>query len=159
MNNNNDKSSSVIKNVFLGSLTILGMLLAVLYGIPNYIDSRISDKINNQDFIEKVAANIRPSLIFDHNGTYIHESGAEKLLDSLNVRHIGTTPFRFEIKLYPKLLLKTRPIIESISVENFEVMEEKRGERYTWILILENQGMQRGSLERYPIFFRLEILK
>ena len=57
----------------LGAVGALIALAVMIYGFNAYVDSRIEQITSTREFLEKVAARVRPSLIFDANESVLQE--------------------------------------------------------------------------------------
>ena len=45
----------------------------------------IEDKINDPEFIGRVAQEVRPAIVFDHNGSVLSDSGGMRYIKEINV--------------------------------------------------------------------------
>ena len=70
---------------------ILAVVVAVLWGSMTFIDHRVKSYTNNEEFIRQVAQNVRPSLIFNGEGSILADQGAQRYVDE-HIK-ITMTPF------------------------------------------------------------------
>ena len=61
-----------LKIVF-GIIVPLLTVFALIYAFQAYLDNRVKNIINDEDFIRKVASNVRPYVIFDEKGSDLEE--------------------------------------------------------------------------------------
>lgn len=134
---------------------------AFLYGT---IDKRIENKINQPEFIRKVASEMRiPSLIFNENEQVVYDMGACEFIniDKIQVKKNQKADIE-EIIISPKSFLKVAPILTSIDSEIYFGTPE-RVKPYDWKYttvegpqFIAIEGFQR---EKIISRFRLEIIK
>jgi hypothetical protein len=59
--------------------------LGVLLGVDYYLEYKINGAIGNERVLKKLQSYVRPSIIFDQNGTVLSDQGAWKLIEDLKV--------------------------------------------------------------------------
>lgn len=96
-----------ILNVTLAVFTVFG----TIYGVYNYIDWRIDQKINTTKFIEKIASNVRPSVIFDSQESIEIDMGAMQHIENIKVTLSNDSRFPKEITISPKRYLAHAPFL------------------------------------------------
>jgi hypothetical protein len=63
--------------------TIIGIIGAI-YGAMQFIDKRIEKKLQDDSFVRRVAASLRPAIVFDEHGSIIIDQGGMEIIDSIN---------------------------------------------------------------------------
>ncbi len=115
------------------ALKIVGVVLGIglfLYSLDSRIKSVVEEKINNLNFVNKIAEKTkRPIVIFDQHRSVHVDSGAMKFIDDIKVVMEGKEPKRIIIS--PNRHLNVEPILESLDA-NY-VIEAKRGTKFDWI--------------------------
>lgn len=130
-------------------------IAAMLYSAFVFIDWRIEKKIKSPEFIQKIASNVRPSVIFDSQQSIEIEMGAMQFIENITVIPSDDLRFPKEIIISPKKYLAHAPFLSSLDRVEFH-MQVERGKKYDWIYHL--------SLSEHPsdikkTRFRLEILQ
>lgn len=154
-------SPAIFKNVFtvLKAIAVIIAVMAGIYGLSNFIDSRIEQAINNEQFIKKVTAYIRPFVIFDANATVYADMGAMQHLEKIEIAP-SSSGLGFEIVVTPKTHLVYPPILEQLETPGepaitpmmFPVPKEE-GKKIT-LLMLENllKGLKEVRIsKRYEV--------
>lgn len=155
----NLKFSDALKYVGAFLITMFG-IVGGLYFLNNRIIKVVEDRINEPEFVMRVAERIkRPKLILDQNGSILIDDGAMKYIKSIKV-HIGDSNEPERIVVSPNLHLQVAPLLESIDVDFY--IEARRGEKFDWVYTL-------GSIKRMALTgsadppaqkrFRLEIIR
>lgn len=151
------KDSRPPKTFFSGVLvflTAIGLIIAIVLGINELIDRRIE----NEQFIRKVAAHIRPYVIFDVNESILADGGAMQALEQIKVE-IGTEDGTLPVKIVvtPKYHLAHPPLIEKLGAGRFiHTPNPKRGVGHQWIYEFE---VVHWEEDETPVCFRLEIIR
>ena len=159
-NQKRTKDSHRLKTFFSGVsmlLTAIGLIIAIVLGINELIDRRIE----NDQFIRKVAAHIRPYVIFDENGSILVDGGAMQDLEKIEVESEvkeGENYPNLKIIVTPKHHLVYPPIIESLLPIMFDITDE-RGEGNKFIYQLVPGWNAIDPDKKVVLRFRLEILK
>ena len=148
------------------------LLFASYHGFNSYIDSRISAKTADPDFLKALAKKVRPSLIFNEKGSITADMGASSLIEQITVssetimvpsKHGGPGAPRLEYKIIipPREYLGVEPTLEALDF-GYSIAVE-RGEKFNWVyrlyrisyLICAESPPKPDIYER----FRLEIIK
>ncbi len=139
----------------IGGLVLIITVIVSIYGFLALVDNRIKDIINDEDFIRKVASNVRPYVIFDEKGSVLVDGGGMQYLQKTpEITSINDKGFR--ILVTPKKHLPTAPIVESLTLTQY-LTSYNRGNGYEWICDLKYLG---GIIEDDVVKkFRLEIVK
>ena len=146
---------------------IIGILVAV-FGVVEFIDWRIERAINDEQFMRKVASNIRPYVIFDVDESILVDGGAMQYLEQICVEIKGETwenakpeekyVYNLKIIVIPKSFLVHAPLIEPLSgLRSIIIYDGERGPGYQWtyeVLIRPPYG---GDIKTQK--FRLEVLR
>jgi hypothetical protein len=143
---------------FIGAF--LGVVTAYLT-VRSYFISLIDQRINSDDYLKRVADNLRPSVIFDQEERILSDNGAMKYIEELKVigqvqkLSMGEVKRASDIIISSKEYLKNIPILESLD-ETYEVISE-RGRKFEIRYKLREGGYVMSEASRYR--FRLEIIR
>jgi len=145
-------------------ITTVAAVIAIGGFLYTTIDKKIENKLNQPEFIRKVASEMRiPSLIFDESERIVYDMGACEFIniDKIKVKKNSNSDIE-EIIISSKSFLKMAPILTSIDSEIYFDTPE-RVKPYDWkYKTLEGpafivaEGFQR---EKIIMRFRLEIIK
>jgi hypothetical protein len=101
---------------------VIGAFIGIItysYFFEDRILNRIVDKLKNQEIIQQIASLVRPSVIFDHNGTILHDSGGAKFIREIKVEitpRIGNKSEAVnKILIFPTEHLKEPLILECLN--------------------------------------------
>jgi len=134
---------------------ILGLFLGVI-GLESYIDGRIDKKIEDPNYLNRIATKLRPSIIFDSYGSIIADQGGMEYIDNIQVTRNNEDP-KFTAKsiiITPKDFLAQQPLLTSLDQNNYSIIA-KRGKKYDW-----NYNLSLISwTENTSSVFRLEIIR
>lgn len=98
--------------ILVGSFSIIGVLITVALLLSSSINSRIEEKVNDPNFIRKIASEIRlPFLIFDEEKRYLYDDGALDIIKTIEIVRDGRDIK--QIIVTPKRFLAVAPIIRS----------------------------------------------
>lgn len=128
-------------------------LAAAIYGFNAYVDSRVEKLVATKDFLEKVAAHVRPSVIFDADESILIDAGGLQYLERIEVPKNKKGAFPTQILVTPKRLMPEAPLLTCLDPIWFKITPH-RGKGIAWAYRLEARGHM-GGFE--PIRFRLEI--
>jgi hypothetical protein len=148
------------EKTYLGKVSlILGIIVGMLT-IGLWIESVVDRKLKDPEVIKQVAALVRPTVVFDHRGTILSDSGAKQFIENISVEMGSEEPGKEPRKIIitPKEHLNSPPILECLN-DNFYV-KPKRGNKSDWIfeLISPNYVLwQSPKIEEWH--FRLEIVR
>lgn len=137
----------------------ISVILGVGFGIFQLIDNRIEQAINDEQFIRKVAANIRPYVIFDVNESILVDGGAMQALEKIEVeKETGDSPLLpVKVIVTPKYHLAHPPLIDNVGAGSIILAPNpKRGHGHQWIYEFEVKYWQDSET---PVCFRLEIVR
>lgn len=141
-------------NVVKGIFAVIVMFGAA-FTLINFIDWRVDIRINDSEYIEKVASQIRPGLVFNSRGTILYDLGGLKYIEDIEVVPSGgdwVAPKQIIIK--PKAFLSQAPILTALD-SVFIKVTPRRGTGIEWVYDIE----QSGQLGGHDIMrFRLEIV-
>ena len=132
-------------------------LFVCYHGLNSYLDTRIETRINNADFLKKLARSVRPSLVFDEKGSIVADMGAVSFVDNISVAKGAKDTL--EIVVSPLEYLGIEPVLESL--DGLYTIHAERGQKFDWIFRL--YGIQfietEGSPQRDRQRFRLELIR
>jgi len=150
-----------LKIVF-GIIVPLLTVFVIIYAFQAYLDNRVKDIINDEDFIGKVASNVRPYVIFDEKGSVLMDGGGMQYLQK--PPEIIPCDKGFRVIVTPKEHLHTAPIVESLNLTQYAIFYT-RGSGYVWICHLyraakfTEDDFADISADEAGNRFRLEIVK
>jgi hypothetical protein len=113
--------------VIVGIFTII----AEIYGAMQFIDKRIEKKLQDDSFVRKVAASLRPAVVFDEHGSIIIDQGGMEIIDSIEIKHSEGSNLPSKIIVNPKRHLAHPPFIFSLENEMID-FKSFRGDRFIW---------------------------
>jgi hypothetical protein len=146
-----ENESSLIKNISL-IFTAIGLIVTLIY----FIDFMVERKVSSVEFLNQVASRIRPSLIFDGNGSILADMGAGKVIRKIEIKNDEVLTNNYNIVITPIEHLNYPPIIESIDTFVYQ-QSSKRGTGNTWVYYLKNISSPSQKISTPK--FRLEIIK
>lgn len=142
-------------------ISVVGAIIGALYGIDSYVDHKIQNKMNDDTFVNRIASQVRPYLIFDLTGSILIDAGGMNYIESIKVlppekagpfgeipNKIIVTPKKYSV--HPPLLSILTMGLCSYKVE--------RGEGITFVYSITFEALEEHSKVK-DIKFRLEILK
>lgn len=144
-------------------VAIASLYLSIYIQVSSSVDKRIDAKINNPEYIQKVAAEVRPSIVFNDEGKILHDSGGLKYIDSNIIFERANAPKskknNFKINITSKIYLKSQPLLESID-QSYNI-KANRGKGLKWIFNVYDVGITFGGSKRGGLQnrFRLEVIK
>lgn len=108
---------------------IIALIFAVFIQLYSSIEKRIENKLNDPEFIRKVANIARlPFVIFDEDESIIIDTGAMNYIEKIEVKK-GQRQQVSEIIVSPKKYMPVAPILKSIDIE-IEFDEPTRGQEF-----------------------------
>ena len=144
---------------FASIISAVVVILGAVYGIPAFIDARINKIVQGDDYVRRIAKEVRPSVIFDSHGSILANQGAMEYLDNIEV--ITNKPsglllaFPEKIIVKPKQFLAQAPLLTLIDSGPAVVDRVERGEKFDWVYTFDDtEGMGRGYYR-----FRLEVFR
>ncbi len=147
-----------IKKYFWPAIVGIGVIIGTYIGIDSLIEKRISDKLRDHEVIKEIASLVRPSCIFDYNGTIITDLGAAKFLKKKPDVKLDERAEPAEILISPTEHLNVQPLLECINYNC--TVSAKRINKSDWLFTLTSQAhpiIAGTELEEW--FFRLEIIR
>lgn len=158
-----DETSSIlgVKTIFLGVLSVvctITVLFAAYHGLNGYIDERIETRITDPTFLKKLGRSVRPSLVFDEQGSIVADMGAVSLVDRISVTKDSKNSLKIIVS--PFAYFGIEPVLEALDDE-YRIHAEQ-GLKFDWIFHLYEipiVTMERGALERDRKRFRLEFIR
>lgn len=156
--------------IWVSIFTVLGVFaaiaslyLSIYWQISSSVEKRIDAKINSPEYIRKVAAEVRPSIVFDHEGKILHDGGGLKYIDSNiifeKINDSKSEKGDYKISITSKIYLQSLPLLEPI--DQTYVIKGKRGKGLKWVFNVFDVGISFGSKKHGGLQnrFRLEIIK
>lgn len=141
-----------ILEAIIGIITIIG----AIYGAIHFIDKRIERKLQDDSFVRKVAASLRPAVVFDEHGSILIDQGGMEIIDTIEVKHDEGSKLPLKIIVSPKHYLAHPPFIFPLTNEMID-FKSSRGQRFVWIYeldyIMDNddyEGKRRFRMEIIP---------
>ena len=150
------RTGTILKVVYavVGAIVFL---FVGYHGLNSYLDARIETRINNADFLKKLARSVRPSLVFDEKGSIVADMGAVSFVDKISVSKGAKDTL--EIVVSPLEYLGIEPVLEALDGEY--TIHAERGQKFDWIFRL--YGIQNivaeSSPQRGRQRFRLELIR
>lgn len=140
----------------IGFSIVLGIVVGVFI-VEDRIEKRISEKLRAPEVLREIGSLIRPSLIFDHNGSIRTDSGAGQFVKKIQVEMGKDEPNKIIIS--PTEHLNTQPILECVN-HNFDITARRIG-KSDWLFELSSPTylVTEGSPEKKKWLFRLEIIR
>jgi hypothetical protein len=92
-------------------------ILTLLVGFHFYVDSRVTSKLNNDEFIKKIAEKLRPAVIFDQNETILSNMGALAHIENITVKGVVAKLSVGEVKRPTEIIISSKeflPICSSL---------------------------------------------
>ena len=89
-----DRVYFVLKFVIAG-ISIIGSI----YGFAKFIDSRISKKLEDAEFVKGIAQLLRPYAIFNEKEEVIVDRGAMSFIEDIEITMDGELPKEITLKL------------------------------------------------------------
>ena len=151
--------------------TALGVMVATIVffvtwsGLEAYLNQIVDKRINDPEYIKKVADQVRPYIIFDGSGVIFADGGALQYLDSITVIEKGFFgkdqygkeyfyPKKMIIK--PKAFMTNEPLIQCLVNELFD-MDIQRSAPIGWTVYMSYTMGPIGNASKLK--FRLEIIR
>lgn len=144
--------------------TFIGAFIGIVttyLTVRSHFISLIDQRINSDDYLKRIADNLRPSVIFDQEERILSDNGAIKYIEELKVigrvrkLSMGEVKRASDIIISSKEYLKNIPILESLD-ETYEIISE-RGKKFEIRYKLRESGYVMNEASRYR--FRLEIIR
>jgi len=118
-------------------VAIISLIVTIVLIMQSRIDKKIDDKINDPNFIKKLANEARlPFLIFDENNKILADYGAYQHLTKIIILRNEKNKL-IEIRISPKQFMNIAPIIENIN-GRLDFREPERVEEIDWLIKIVN---------------------
>ncbi len=113
-------------------VAVISLMFAVFMHLNSSIDKKIENELNDPEFIQKVAKEVRlPFVIFDEEKSVIADTGAMDYINGIEIRK-GERKEVSEIIISPKMFMAVSPILESFDPK-IEFEDPVRGEKFDFI--------------------------
>jgi hypothetical protein len=127
--------------VIVGVFTIIGIMTTIILLFTGSIDKKIEQRINDPEFIKKVASEVRlPFTIIDENNIIQYDSGALEYIEEIDVELDEEKEIK-QIIITPKKYMPIAPLIECIN-SNFEFAEPEKIPQYSWRYFEAKTGIE-----------------
>ena len=134
---------------FILMFVIAGISIIVsIYGFAKFIDSRISKKLGDAEFVKGIAQLLRPYAIFNEKGEIIVDRGAMAFIEDIEITMDQELPKEISLKL--KEHKATAPILLSLD-NDMCTIKEKRGKKFYWIYDIEYHGYNDKDERRFNV--------
>ena len=133
---------------------IIGLIAGAI-AVFGFTDSRVAKIKEDPNFMQEVAKQVRPYIIFNEKGSILFDNGASKFIDDLeiNVDEKRDTFSDFTINVHFNKHFSYLPYLESLNGNEFDI-EGNRGKKHDWIYKLQQY---KSSRQNY--IFRLELIQ
>lgn len=145
-------------------IAVAATVIIAYFGIDSYLDSKIENKITDDNYISELSKTLRPYLIFDNSGEISYDHGAIKFVDSIVVSQ-NQKGWVDNIIVYCNTYFGEPPLLDFIGVYH-HTYEAKRIKNKSWsydMIIMNFMRIPLDSLDQMeePLdnMFILEILK
>ena len=153
---------SRVYRLALPAIIGIGVVFASVVGFNLYVYNLVEQKTSSDEFIKRLGDRVRPSLIFDANGTIIADSGALDLIEIPEIEEIGEGPSPgYIITIRPKQYLSMAPFLQMLGGPSYALTAE-RTKGVNWKFTLEYHQvlvMGRGPKRSITPKFRVEIMR
>lgn len=107
-------------------------LIGTIYGFHRYLDARIDARLNDRDVLERLAAEMRPSVLFNAEGSVLADLGAMRYLDEIHVKRAEPKSLLFVITIKPKAHLPIAPVLSVLGGYS-GAATTRRGQGFDWV--------------------------
>lgn len=156
------KSRTKLLSDFLAIIGLIASIIGGLYLLDYRIQSEVESIISDENFLNRLIAQLHPYVIFDENNSILIDKGGMSHLDSITVEKemfkedtsIGEVPIR--IKVYPNKHLETAPLLQSIDTGDEYSIKVNRSEKFSWkyeLYLIDFMTPRRSNR------FRLDIIR
>jgi len=151
----NDKQTRLsILRGGIETFVLIAGLAGIIYGLDQYIQHKIHEITGSDDYLRRVAAHVRPFVIFDQDGSFLADSGAMTYINSISA-DLKLEGGLQRVVVSPNCLLTYPPLLEPIDNTQWSVTPT-RGKGYDWIYLMSCSSFAGGTKD---FRFRLEIIK
>lgn len=135
---------------FVLKIIIAGIgIIGSIYGFGKFIDSRITMKLGDSEFVKGIAQLLRPYAIFNEKGVVIVDRGAMSFIEDIQISlNDADLPQKIILKL--KEHKATAPILLSLDNDMCTIKEE-RGKKFEWVYSIEYQGWNEKDERRFNV--------
>lgn len=133
-----------VLKVVLAGIGIIGSI----YGFAKFIDSRISKKLGDTEFVKGIAQLLRPYAIFNEKEEVIVDRGAMSFIEDMEITMNGELPKEIVLKL--KEHKATAPVLLSLD-NDMCTIKERRGKKFDWIYSIEYHGWNKKDERRFNV--------
>ncbi len=156
----------------IGSLAFVFTLILSVYsvfrlnsGLTKTIEERINKIIEHPDYIRKIASLVKPTVIFNGDGSILHDLGGMTLIKEIRVDKgiqsacPGNLLFPTAITVSPIKHMANAPIITCNSDFDFQITES-RAKGFDWLykLTMNGYSTSEDGQESLEVIFRMEII-
>jgi len=126
-----------------------------------YVEDRVAAALEDESVINRIAARVKPDLIFDSTESILVDRGASRLLIDSGIKVTFGTPFQTrqlpgEIRINFNRHLAIAPLLTALNPDAVSITA-KPGRHFEWIFMIEyTMGGDYG--DDYKHRYRLEIL-
>ena len=146
----------------LGVVVALAGVVGAYYLLDQRTDEKIQKALESDSVIRKIAAQVRPAVIFDQKGSILADLGGMQHLESISVPvpinarfdpNVG--PTTQTVIVTPKYHLAHEPLLESVDDATW-IFSWSRGKGHEWVCSIVSDSAQPGQTD---FRFRLEIIR
>jgi hypothetical protein len=148
----------------LSIFTTLVGIAGIIYAFTTFIDYRIKTVVQDENYVRRIAAEVRPSVIFNGNGVILVDQGAMRYLNAVKILDYQPeqpwTNVPLRILVSPKQFLSFAPLLTPLdpTVSGSDV---ERTNQFDFVYTIGTGMMSTWVPPAPPPFpkFRLEILQ
>ena len=135
---------------FVLKIIIAGIgIIGSIYAFGKFIDSRITKKLGDSEFVKGIAQLLRPYAIFNEKGAVIVDRGAMSFIEDIQISlNDAALPKKIILKLNEHKA--TAPILLSLDNDMCTIKEE-RGKKFEWVYSIEYQGWNKKDERRFNV--------
>lgn len=147
----------ILKYFGIPEVVNLVIAVAVVWAAWKFIDWRIERVVSDENYIRRVAALVRPSVIFDSRKRILADLGAMRYIDKIDIEGTAAQIPKFpgKIVVHPKRHLSIAPMVTCIEGGVGARFTTERGEHFDWIFTTEDVA----GFELDLYHFRLDLLE
>ncbi|MCP4269902.1 MAG: hypothetical protein GY777_30740 [Candidatus Brocadiaceae bacterium] len=161
----NNYSWKFITKTTISIIIGISILFGFLFGINEFLDNKIENKITDNDYVYKLSKTLHPFCIFNRKGIINYNHGVydvyiddikvinQKLQTNKNDKTLG------KITIYTKEYLQMAPLLEYIGPNDIIIYKPERIKNNEWLFSFQEIGIIRDTPKKFDELFRLEILR